>query len=185
VEEFWADSPESFDLVILGDILIPGICTVTFDVGVDLEQSKTKGTNLGTLKDQGKKLTPIDVEVQLVTRQNWIDWQKIVPRLNPRRADATRIPMQIVHADVNLMGITEVLVETIACGAASSLSGKVYTIHLIEYAEAPKAKKAATKKAVAANASPASTGGLVGKTPQELAYSPTGLDALERAGLGA
>lgn len=174
-EAFWTDSP-AWNTVVLGDVTLPGLCVVEFEIGEDIEVTKSKGKNGARCKDQGRDPCQIDVEVTLGTRQHWEDWQKAFPKLNPRRANAIKEPKEIIYPDLNVAGITKVIVHKIKAGAATAGGGKRYTIRLLEWFPELVEKSAKTNKAKPAVANKPAWQ----QTPEQLTMTPTGVDALDR-----
>lgn len=175
-QPYWNDDPQAWDTVILGPYTLPGLVIVhDGECGSDIEIKKTKGQNLPTLEDQGRDSSVINIEVILARREHWVAWCAIVPKINPRRADATKDPYEIVYPDLNLLGINKVVIRKIKPKPPTAGGAKRYFIDCVEWAPEPKKKTAGKKTAWAALPKQ-----LWQQTPQELAYTPTGLDALNR-----
>jgi hypothetical protein len=141
----------AWNTVQLGDIILPGICTVTgFDAGQDVDVKKQKGSDGATLEDNGKDPAEGKIEVQ-INEALWPAWQKIIPRIHPRTPGASRAPREILHPKPNVLGIRDVYVRKIGIEGPTARGGMKIVLDVIEWFPKPKAvKKAAGKPATQA-----------------------------------
>lgn len=176
----WTKSPETWNTVILGDVTLPGFCVVEFEIADDIEIVRSKGKNGARCKSQGRMPAEFDVLVTLVNDQHWTDWQAAFPKLNPRRANAIKNPLEIRHPDINNAGIKNVLVHKIRSSPATARDGKKYTLRLIEWYPELVKQVAASKAAKPAVTNATKPKSVWDMTAEELVYTPIGPPAEKR-----
>src|SRR5688500_9115126 len=169
----------AWNTVQLGDIILPGVCTVTgFDAGQDVDVKKQKGSDGATLEDNGKDPAEGKIEAQ-INEALWPAWQKIIAKIHPRMPGAARAPREIIHPKPNILGIRDIYVRKISIQGPTARGGMKITIDCIEWCPKPKSvKKAAGKPDTAAQQSIGA--GEYSEDPNELARKMmlvnTGLD---------
>ena len=191
---YWIDRGQEADgtawnSVILGSSFLPGIAVVTCSVARDVDAKKTKGQDGATLEDNGVEPAEIGIELTLPRRDDWELWQQVLPDIHPRRPGGPRTPLEIVHPAPNMLGIRNIYVKEIIPEPPTAKGGMKVTLRCVEWFPAPKPVKAAAGKAgtKGAKSKPAkrstadATRRLESLRAEELAYEPTGIDALERA----
>jgi hypothetical protein len=150
LDEFpsWIDDPDAWDRVQIGDIFLPGICTVLgLETGIDVDIKKTKGKDGATSEDNGIDPAEFDIEVHLVDADDWRAWLLVFPKINPRRPGAARQPQEIMHPEPNSLGISQITITKVRAAPPSPRGGKKYVIHVQEFFPAPKpANKAKAKQ---------------------------------------
>lgn len=135
----WIEDPDAWDRVQIGDFYLPGLCTVMgLESGIDVDVKKTKGKDGATSEDNGIDPAKFDIEVHLIDDEDFRSWLSIFPKINPRRPGAARQPLEVVHPEPNLLGISQIIVKNIRCGVPSARGGKKYTLQCQEYFPAPK-----------------------------------------------
>lgn len=178
-QPFWT-SPE-WNNVTIGDVTLPGLQIVRrFKCGSRIEKTQTKGRNQAALKDHGQDPAPITIEVILATREHWDAWVAVVPRILPRKEDATKHPKDIVYPDLTLLGIKSVVVESIEPEPPTSSGAKRYIINCVQWVPEPKKKVAQSKSSLEAAPKGTLSRPAVQKTAEQLAFTPTGLEAMNR-----
>jgi hypothetical protein len=141
----WSGAGGTFDAawrtVVLGDVVLPGVCTVNgLGCGVDIDTKKAKGQDCPTSKDNGVDASKFSIEVWL-TERDWPRWVEVVGRIHPRRPGRERAAVEIQHPEPNVLGITHVRILAIHGFAPTAKGGKKYRIDVVEYFDAPKPVK--------------------------------------------
>lgn len=127
--------------VILGDVALPGICTVSgLECGVDIDTKKAKGHDAPTSKDNGVEASKFWIEVWL-TESTWPLWLAVVDKIHPRRPGRERAAVEIKHPEPNVLGITHVRILKVSGTPPTARGGKKYRIDVVEYFAEPKAVK--------------------------------------------
>ncbi len=154
---FWTESDNDWDTLILGGEVWPGIPRIRGrGVGRKLDVKKTKGADIGTVKDEGYKNGRLTISLTIWTSTQWRELQRLLVLIHPRRKGGERRPLDIIHPMANLLGVTTVYVETIPFPDVDFERGgpMVFSFDAIEWTEAPKPVKKAS-----------GTGGLAAQQP--------------------
>lgn len=124
--------------VVLGDVFLPGICTINgLKCGVDIDTKKAKGHDRPRSTDNGIDASRFSIEVWL-TEKDWDAWLAVVDRINPRVV-RQRAPFEIIHPEPNSLGITHVRIVSLNGSAPTAKGGKKYLIEVEEWFDAPPA----------------------------------------------
>ncbi|HMJ52399.1 MAG TPA: hypothetical protein VK540_09990 [Polyangiaceae bacterium] len=168
---YWADNDPNeaaaWNTVRLGSVQLPGVCVVTAEKGRDVDLKKAKGQDGYGLTDTGATPGKVSIEVTLATRQDWIDWQKVRPLIDPNRPGATRNPLEIKHPDAEDCGIRNVYVDNIKRSPPSARTGKRIMIECTEWYPQAKTSKGAGKTAKALPAAAPRKNTVVSQVPGE------------------
>jgi hypothetical protein len=131
----------------LGDVRIPGICTISdIEVGVNVDTKTAKGSDSPTSTDNGVKPAEFTINVWL-TERDWPEFQRVLPSFNPRRPGRERGPLTIVHPGANHLGIEHVRVLKIKTAGPTANGGKRYQLACVEWFDKPKPVKKPPKGA--------------------------------------
>jgi hypothetical protein len=131
----------AWNTVLLGNVKIPGICTVSsLKCGIDVKTKKAKGADGPTSTDNGVDASKFVIEVWL-NESHWPDWLKVVGKIHPRRPGRKREPLEIKHPEPNVLGISIVRVLSITGSPPTGRGGKKYKIEVEEWFEEPKPVK--------------------------------------------
>jgi hypothetical protein len=107
----------------------------------------------GTLSDQGYELAKFTGKLHQWTRQQHADFQRLLPKWNPRREGATKDPFELKCAQTIEAGITAVTIVSISPGPWNTKGQRVIEFTFQEWAAAPKDVKKGTGKVKDANQS--------------------------------
>jgi hypothetical protein len=140
------DGDRSWDVLILGGKVVPGIANVVMDLQAGLDVGKPKGGKGATIKDEGDPPAVVDVTVQLATQEELDAFKALVPMLRPKSKSAARDPIPIEHPNPNFWGIRNVVVGDIKAPMPTAKEGWTISIKLIEWVPVPKAVKKSSKK---------------------------------------
>lgn len=137
---------DAWNTVILGDVTIPGVCSVKgLSGGLQAHTRRKRGKDFATSRDLGVKPSKFSIET-ILTEDDWPAWVEVVAKINPRTVGRVRQPREIVHPDVNLFGITQVRIVDIHSEPPTARGGKKYTIDVEEWFDEDKdIKKGPTK----------------------------------------
>lgn len=95
----------------LGGAYLPGLTTVECERARRIEKKPVKGKDGTKVTDQGDELAPVKIRTEIYTRDQWEEWQALIPALFPKKAGGERLPMEIIHPSANLLGITDIYLE--------------------------------------------------------------------------
>lgn len=146
---FGGPADDAWNIVLLGDVIVPGICSVKgLDCGLKHDKRKKRGQDGATSRDLGIEPSKFSIEV-ILTEDDWADWLDIFPKINPRTVGRLRQPVDITHPDVNLFGITQVRIVKISTEPPTARGGKVYKIQVEEWFDEATDQKQGPAKATA------------------------------------
>ncbi len=145
-QPYWAEIDQtesaSWNTCALGQDYLPGVCVVSAEKGRDLDIKKAKGQDGYTMTDNGMTAGKVTIVMTLATKEDWILWQQIRPRIDPNRPGGARKPLTIYHPEAQDRGIQNVVVKNIAGSPPTARGGKVITIECSEWFPKPKPAKA-------------------------------------------
>lgn len=142
---YWLDDPDAWNHPIIGDVTLPGICTVVAEKGRDIDVKKTKGKDGATETDNGMEPGTVKISMWLGNRTHWEQWQAIRQKLDPSQPGALKSPMEIVHPACAERGIRNIIIKKISAGTPTAKGGVTYTFDCVEWFAQPKPTKAAKK----------------------------------------
>jgi hypothetical protein len=135
----------SWDIVQLGGVFLPGVCTVDgLDIGRDIDVQKKKKKEKARLRDNGLSPVTFEIIVELTAKQ-WPDWLRVRPQIQPKTG-GVRTPLQVVHPLVNAHEIDNVYVSRIKIDSPSPRKGMKIIIKVGEWFEEEKESKGPSKK---------------------------------------
>lgn len=151
---FWGNPDNDWDALILGGEQWPGLATVTgAGVARKLDVKATKGSDVGTIKDNGYVNGKLVIELQIWTEDQWRELQRLLPIIHPRRKGGDRKPLQIIHPVANLLGIDNVYVQKLPTPSLDKGRGiMVFRFEVLEWVEEAKPVKVASGAAGAGGA---------------------------------
>lgn len=114
---FWDDAPDPWDVLIIGEHTLPGITTVSGEIGRKVDVRSPPGGDGARVRDRGYEPATIEVENQCWRADQLRDLQPILEALNPRRVDATGAA---VAADQRLTATQRELSELIQLSVLDS-----------------------------------------------------------------
>lgn len=140
------DDPYVWNRVVLGPHALPG--RAVFPDGVELardfDDKKAKGKSGKTSKDEGYDPKPISFELHIRTREEHEAWERIYPRISPRREGATNEPYEILNAYTFEAGVETVTIRSIKPGKWSTDGKRIIKFVVKEWSPTPKKVKAGT-----------------------------------------
>jgi hypothetical protein len=146
----WEDQGDPWDVLKLGDHIMPGIWEVTSgQCERQVDHKKTKDKDGARIKDMGLLPPRFSARGRMVTREHWNQMQEIMPDINPRKRGGTRFPLAIFHPAVSLLGVTTIYVERVRAPEIKDGMLEI-AIDMIEWTAEPKTTK--TKDRPAGNA---------------------------------
>lgn len=168
---YWADNnfaeADAWNTVRLGSVQLPGLCSVKVKKGRHLDTKKAKGQDGYKSTDNGATEGEVDIELTIATREQWKEWQRIRPLIDPNRPGATRNPLEIRHPEAADRGVQNVYVVDIEGSPPSARSGKKYRIKCKEWFPSAKTSKGAGKDAKALPAAAPRKNSFVSQVPGE------------------
>lgn len=139
---------DAWRTVILGNVRIPGLCTVSsLKCGIDVKTKKAKGADGPTSQDNGVDASKFVIDIWL-NEKSWPEWLKVVGQIHPRRPGRKRAPLEIKHPEPNVLGITLVRILSITGTPPTARGGKKYRIEVEEWFDEPKPVKKPNGKEV-------------------------------------
>lgn len=141
--DWWDDRdvPMSWDLLFLGGEQWPGICTIDGPGCTrKIDAQAEKGSDGATLKDEGYEPARFTISLQLTTRGQWEDLQRLLPAVHPRKKGGARFPTEICYPSVNLLGISQVYIDKIPIPQKPSAEDcvMVFQMSCVEWFPSPK-----------------------------------------------
>jgi hypothetical protein len=168
---YWADNDPTeaaaWNTCRLGSVQLPGVCVVEAEKGRHFDTKKAKGQDGYTSKDNGATEGKVTITMTLATRQDWSDWQKVRPLIDPNRPGSVRNPLEIKHPEPADRGIQNVYVVNIKGRPPSARGGKVYVIECTEWFPQAKTSKGAGKDAKALPAAAPRQNSFISQVPGE------------------
>jgi hypothetical protein len=107
---FWTEDPESWDTCILGGEILPGIADVTFEKDREFDVKKSSGSDGVVLQDLGAKAATGTIVLTVWAPEQWDDWQRIRPNIEPSKPGALKSPLTIVHPSAAAAGVDVIVV---------------------------------------------------------------------------
>lgn len=136
---YWMDEPEIWDTITIAGKVLPGLCVVDGQRGRKLDKKNPKGCDDATISDDGAEATDIDIKLVLATRQQWIDYQRIVPLLDPAINKGKAKPVDVSHPALALHGVTQIYIEKLSFPKpGSDRQTREVTIKAVGWLPAPK-----------------------------------------------
>lgn len=184
---YWGDDEKAWNSVPLGDVVVPGICSVVADKGRNVEIKKTKGQDGHTMTDNGTTVGKVTITTTIVNREQWQLWQAVRERIDPVKQGGARTPLEIQHPEAQDRGIQNVYVKHIKGAPPTARGAKTFVIECEEWFPQPKPTKATTSKAKSVNVNYQEHPNHVVREmskrvydPIADPYAPTGADALDK-----
>ncbi len=139
-QPYWEDidGADAWDFPIIGGEVMPGICVVKTNVKRDVKLKKSKAKSGESLEDQGNKAATGTITMQLASRPQWDEWQRILPVIQPRRADGIKDPLEIVHPEPNSKNVTQIFIDEIPGYSPPAKGILTVTMRFKEFVPKPK-----------------------------------------------
>ena len=138
----WTRTGE-WDVLTLGDKVMPGIARVEVEIGSGLDIQKSKGSKKARVKDTGAPPAQLSIELVLLPA-NMADFEAVLPVISPRSPTASKVGLSIAHPNAKLWGVNTVKIGSISSPMPTPGGMLVIKIKAIEHIDAPKAVKKAT-----------------------------------------
>lgn len=142
---WWADGSLLWDTLLLGGEVMPGIAAVTCEVERKLDVQPIKGGDGATIQDQGYVPGPVGIALKIWLPEQWVELQRVLPRIHPRAPGGVRSPLEIIHPAANVLGVHTIYVSKIAAPVIDRSRAAVIAIAGIQWFPAPKTAKANKK----------------------------------------
>lgn len=136
---------EDWDILRLGGMRIPGIAKVKAKIGSGLDHKKPKGGKKATTKDDGDPLVEFDVDLDM-SHEDVVAFADMVGVLRPVTKSGARSPLKFEHPQAYLWSVFNVSVADIDADHPESGGRMKISLKLVEWAPAPTAVAASTKK---------------------------------------
>lgn len=144
---YWMDEPEIWDTITIAGKVLPGLCVVDGQRGRKLDKKNAKGADGATISDDGADPTDVDIKLVLATRQQWIDYQRIVPLLDPATNKGKAKPVDVSHPALALHGINSIYIEKLSFPKpGSDRQTREVTIKATGWLPAPKSPEKSKSK---------------------------------------
>lgn len=138
---YWLEDTGEWDQLILGGATWPGVWEIRGDgVERDIDLKKSKGSDQATLEDNGYKNGKFDAVGIIYNDDQWRELQALLPDVHPRRKGGDRKALQIIHPQVNVLGIDSAYLTKIRIPELDKTHGgpMVITLSFIEWVPKPK-----------------------------------------------
>lgn len=142
------DDPYVYNKLIIGPYVMPGRaeCPNGIEARRDVDVKKPKGKSGGTMTDNGCEPVKVVFEIHMWTRAHHDEWQRVFPKISPRREGATKEPFEILNAYLWEQDIKDLAVVMINPGTYDTKGKRVAKIEAHGWMPAPKAVKKGTGK---------------------------------------
>lgn len=138
--EWWDAVEAPWDRLKIGADVMPGIWEITQGECMrQVDHKKTKGKDGAHIKDLGVLPARFSARGRMISYDDWVKLQEVLPKLNPRNAGKLRSPFTIYHPAIALLGITTVYVERVRVPTVRNGILEL-NIDLIEWVEPKPAK---------------------------------------------
>lgn len=161
----------SFDLVALGNNVLPGICKVDVGKGRKLDIKQNAGSHGATITDQGYKPATVTITQTIWSPTQWANLQAMWSTLEPIPGISYTAPsLTITHPAAQLHGVDSVVIEEITGPKQSnSFRGALEFVYkCVQFFPPPKRPATNTPQGSVASRPNALTGG----SPADPAKAP-------------
>lgn len=143
-----ASQPSPWDVVIIGDVTLPGISTVTATPSKRLDQKKAAGRDGATPTFVGITPSQVDVHTKVWTAKQWNALQQAIGYLWPtsegaKKQDTYNQSMEISHPALTALRINKVVIQSCTAPSIAERGFIAVTFRCVEYI--PPTAKSATK----------------------------------------
>lgn len=135
------DEAQAWNFCWLGPHFLPGIVKVRSRKARDIDKHKVKGDDGNYLEDEGYAGGQVTIELTLTTEEQWLEYQRILPFIDPEQLGGQKSPLSIVHPEPNAKGIHTVYVTSIDGDPPDSKDGKTEVIECEQFFPIVKKKK--------------------------------------------
>lgn len=136
----WEADGDPWDVLALGDGVLPGVWSVVPVSTVNIDVKIRRGADGARIRDRGVDLVRLRIEGQvLATDPEWPAFEKALKSLVPRRG-AKRGAMSISHPVTEIYRVSAVVIEAIEGPEIRDGIG-VVSIDALEWVAKPKTKK--------------------------------------------
>lgn len=138
---WWHDGTLLWETLLLGGEVMPGVAAVDCEVERKLDVQMIKGGDGATISDEGYVPATLQIALRMWLREQWVDWQRLLPMLHPRQVGGVRRPIEIQHPVTDALGITTIYVRKISPPRGEGGRERVISLEAIQWFPAPKAVK--------------------------------------------
>lgn len=128
---------ESWDVVVLGGTVCPGVATVSAQAPSGLDHQKPKGQKKTFTVDNGDPPVRLKVKVELLPDEFIQFRDNVLPILRPRSKRGGRDPLSIGHPMAEFFGVENVTVDDIDVAEPRSGGTCTVTLQCFEWTAAP------------------------------------------------
>jgi hypothetical protein len=124
---FWSSDPKTWDTIVLAGAKIPAIVKCKGKKSRKLDVKSPPGSDGATVTDKGYEPAKIDVTLRMHTEEQWIQWQRVSPLVDPKKKGKDRTALTVEHPALAEAGIAKVFIES---RGILEVSGGIGTIEL-------------------------------------------------------
>lgn len=132
---------EAWDVLVLGEVRVPGVARVKVTLPSGLDKKKPKGGGKARIRDLGAQPAELSIEVQLLPEEMAEFEARIVPKLRARSVGGVAQKLSITHPNAALWGVNQVKIGKVGSPMPSSGGGYVIEFEAIEHVDHPKRVK--------------------------------------------
>ena len=113
---YWDDraDPLAWDTLILNDEIWPGVCEISgAGCARKIDVKKAKDADGATIKDEGYDLARLSITLTIYSEGDWVELQRLLPSVHPRRKGGVREPIGITNPQINLLGVSQIYIDKI------------------------------------------------------------------------
>jgi hypothetical protein len=138
------DGDSSWDTLVLGGEVIPGIATVDVDMGSGLDIQKPTGKNGAKVRDKGDPVARVNITIQIESQEELDELHSKVPVIRQKGLKGTHQPLKIDHPNTAFWGIDTLQVGRIHAPPPNAKDG--WTIEIYAQQWVAEAKPVAKQK---------------------------------------
>jgi hypothetical protein len=96
------------------------------------------GSDGVVLTDNGSQAAEGEIALTIWTAEQWDDWQRIKPKLDPQKAGGIRSPLTIVHPEAASAGVDTIVLKQMQESHPRKGGSKVIQMEVLQWFPAPK-----------------------------------------------
>jgi hypothetical protein len=111
---FWDDDPDSWDTAVLGGVTLPGLARIDgLELGSKWDVKEAPGSDGATETYQGYTPSPFQLVLRIWLPEQWSAFLPLAKQFRPRPGKETPKPVDVVHPDLAVWGISKVIIRKI------------------------------------------------------------------------
>jgi hypothetical protein len=140
---FWNDDPTSWDTVVIGGVTLPGLARIEgLELASKWDVKEAPGSDGATETYQGYTPAAFQIVLRMWERDQWLAFLKLATRFRPRPGKNTPDPVDVVHPELAVWGISRAIVRKLKPKKSTDFYDVAFD--MLEYFPQPKKSVTAT-----------------------------------------